>query len=261
MKERPILFSRPMVRALLAGEKTQARRLLRRQPEAPRCIYDCDGADTVVTAHCAPGHATAVVGFSWEMTRLSQTPAPFVDGATYDQSCPYGNVGDALWVRETWSPDHRNVYPCPSIVYRADNAVEEPIECPSWCKAWQTGEHNAECLKGAGFKWRPSIFMRRGASRLSLRITGIRVERVQSISEADAIAEGMAHYWREMDDKAARKVEHRWDAAARAHGYEKTPPDYRGLYAVLWDAINGKRAPFASNPWTWVIDVERVPRG
>ena len=99
------------------------------------------------------------------------------------------------------------------------------------------------------------------ASRLSLRITGIRVERVQSISEADAIAEGMAHYWREMDDKAARKVEHRWDAAARAHGYEKTPPDYRGLYAVLWDAINGKRAPFASNPWTWVIDVERVPRG
>lgn len=242
MKERPMLFSGGMVRALLAGEKTQTRRLLKRQPEAPRCIYDCDGADTVVTAHCAPGHATAVVGFSWEMTRLNQTPAPFVDGATYDQNCPYGNVGDQLWVRETFDLAMGSGGMSEVVIYRADEP--DRAEGARWTD-----------------KWRPSIFMRRRDSRLSLRIARIRVERVQAISEADATAEGMAHYWREMDDKAARKVRHRWDDAARAYGYGKTPPDYRGLYAVLWDQINGKRAPFATNPWTWVIDVERVPHG
>jgi hypothetical protein len=117
---------------------------------------------------------------------------------------------------------------------------------------------SVRCAEDYGLKQTPSIHMPRWASRLTLRVTGIRVERVQAISEADAIAEGMAHYWREMDYTASRAVEHRWDDAARAYGYGKTPPDYRGLYAVLWDAINGKRAPFASNPFVWVIDVERV---
>ena len=253
MTTRPILFSRPMVRALLAGEKGQTRRLLKRQPEAPRCIYDCDGADTTVTAHYTKGVKGLLARFEWAMTRLNQTPAPFADGSTYDWSCPYGNVGDELWCRETWAylGGDEDLYQREprAVSYRA---TWDSDQC------WQFPNRAPFTDYVPGGKWRPSIFMPRWASRLTLRVTGIRVERAQSISEADAIAEGMAHYWKEMDYAASQAIEHRWDDAARAYGYEKTPPDYRGLYAVLWDQINGKRAPFASNPWTWVIDVERV---
>ena len=128
--------------------------------------------------------------------------------------CPHGQPGDRLWVKETWVKTD-GMTSVPDVFYRAsENAV------------------NAEQLS----PWKPSIFMPRWASRITLEIVGVRVERVQDITETDAMAEGVA--WKDHAGLA------RFTAAK--------------LYAALWDSINAKTHPWASNPWVWVIEFKRV---
>jgi hypothetical protein len=175
VKERPILFSGDMVRALRSGRKTQTRRI----------VKDRVNSDT--------------------------------------GRCPYGKVQEKLWVRETWA-DYLG-----EIVYRAD-----------------------EGLEGIGFapeslKWKPSIFMPRSASRITLEITDIRVERLQDISEEDAIAEGIMY-----EDHYSRRY---FDSLAEDYSY-KSPID---SYQSLWDSINGDKHPWESNCWVWVISFRRMP--
>jgi hypothetical protein len=130
--------------------------------------------------------------------------------------CPYGAPGDTLWVRETWTQ-----YP-----------IElNPEPCDAWYKATSNGPPPP-------FKWRPSIHMPRWASRITLRITDIRVERLQDISEDDARAEG---------------VSSEWDDYER---YGQSEP-YRYGFSALWSEINGPDA-WDANPWVWVISFERV---
>ena len=126
-----------------------------------------------------------------------------------------GQPGDKLWVRETW----RRVEGY--IDYRATINKEQHY-----------GDSDA---------WRPSIFMRRGDSRITLEITGVRVERLQDISEKDAKAEGLAR------DPAHPGV---WTWPGYPSG--STNPIY--AYHLLWDSINGKAYPWDSNPWVWVIE-------
>ncbi len=139
--------------------------------------------------------------------------------------CPYGKPGDRLWVRETWAPRAQGGY-----WYAAD--PETALFKESWI----------------GFKWRPSIFMPRSASRITLEIIGVRVERLQEISEADALAEGIVRW----DSPGA----HYMFAINEAGDYNG--PTARLVYQGLWDRINGVDS-WASNPWVWVIEFKSRP--
>ncbi len=220
MVERPVLFSAPMVRALLAGRKTQTRRLLTPQPGS----------------FCSHVEEFRGEGGGWIAGDNS--------GRVF--RCPFGLPGDRLWVRETWSPDCTNVYPCPKAWYRATNDVDgfqiarhADCEPPLHCKHGPS----AECW--AGFHWRPSIHMPRWASRILLEITEVRVQRLQEISEEDARAEGVV-----ATDAAVVFQDRR-----RIPALEMT---YRGAFACLWDSINAKRSPWARNDWVWALGLKVV---
>ena len=188
MKERPILFSAPMIRALLAGTKTQTRRIV-----AERC-----GPVFVPDANLAAWNNGARL--------LSGEPGP------------YGVPGDRLWVRETFAVSEADA----GVKYRADGDAEG---------VW---------------RWKPSIFMRREYSRLTLEITEVRVERLQDISGEDAHAEGIVQP--RCGCESCQRSATMCPADASSHIEE---------YMHLWDGINGKRAPWASNPWVWVLTFRR----
>jgi hypothetical protein len=222
MKERPILFSAPMVRAILDGSKTQTRRLVKPQPtsgEWPLLDIALDMRGNRVGA--------AV----WWMDENDQH-----NGETL---CPYGQPGDRLWVKETHAPaadcwgawERRmrmdSTGPAPLIHYRADG-----------------GDPFVE-------KWRPSIFMPRWASRIKLEITGVRVQRLQGISKEDAKAEGIDEWIkRGFVDATNGKP---WESAVR---FDATCP-FRGAFGSLWESINGAGA-WDANPWVWVVEFKRI---
>lgn len=191
MKERPILFSSPMVRALLDGRKTVTRRVVK----LPTSLIDGDLEN-------------AVPDLMFGVTPGLHIPMP--DGSQQRLRNPWGWPDPCrLWVRETWQDPQGLRLP----VYRADDAT-----------AWQH------------LKWRPSIFMPRWASRILLEIVSVRVERLQSIIESDAMAEG------------AEPV--------------LVPPDggscpYIEGYRDLWESINGPGS-WELNPWVWVIEFKRI---
>jgi len=201
MKERPILFSGPMVRALLAGTKTQTRRIVKPQPapdQQPRTVIGSSG-------------------FVYVMDNAPLLPYPEVRRVRWD--CPYGQPGDRLWVRETFGHFERNdnFTPGCEVFYRADGGCLE-IE-----------------------PWRPSIHMPRWASRITLEITGVRVERLQDIDISAAQAEGVSDTGSLILDSA---------------GNEQGGPIAE--YAVLWEQINGPGS-WDANPWVWVLEFRRLP--
>jgi len=164
MKERPILFSDEMVRAILAGQKTQTRRVIKNTQE-----YTFKGMD---------GHI-ARFGYADSILYVAR-------------HCPYGIPGDRLWVRETWAApgylDHRkpsDIEDWNPILYRADGFIARQFAVD---KNW---------LSSMFGRWRPSIFMPRWASRINLEIVNVRVERLQDISEEDAKAEGVSAVMRD----------------------------------------------------------------
>ena len=159
MKERPILFSAPMVRALLAGTKTQTRRAVKHQP-GPSCLIEegFEGESPFVYSALygdGPGH------------EVHEARTPCV--------CPYGRPGDRLWVRETWCR-------------KWDDERGFLDEC--WYRASNPDVVSVDAMEKS--PWKPSIHMPRWASRILLEITGVRVERLQDINEMDAAAEGVA---------------------------------------------------------------------
>jgi hypothetical protein len=209
-RERPILFSAPMVRALLEGRKTQTRRLVK--------MREFQRSDTV-------GY-----DFAFRDRRLLWNE--YTHGQLVNSKWNrYGAPGDRLWVRETWDYFGGDEYLYQgdpgAVLYRAD-----------------PGHHDG-AWRDRG--WRPSIHMPRWASRLTLEVTGVRVERVQGISEEDARAEGLFE-WRSPSGVAhfGEGVADTWETSAAA------------AFARLWDSINGKRAPWSSNPWVWVVEFRRV---
>lgn len=213
MKDRPILFSAPMVRAILAGTKTQTRRVVKPQPSG---------------FVGGPG-VTLTNGLPDPLLPLDETVEPY----GREIRCPYGQPGDRLWVRETWAYgihalSSRNAEREGPWVYSADAAAEQG--------------RLGDC-------WRPSIHMRREASRITLEVTVVRVERLQEISEADAVAEGIEPFTDFLPSGHWR----RYDAAALA-GYTSSPTD---AYASLWESINGPGS-WDANPWVWAVEFKRV---
>ena len=170
-KERPILFSGPMIRAILEPQKTQTRRIVKRQRDMEFDVND-------------PTYGPYWLSYATE-----------ADGEDAKVRCPYGKPTERLWVREThryWFPDWIDppAYPC-RCRYKADNSlVELAVE---WEEDLQFSTPKDVGLDVESTKWRPSIFMPRWASRILLEITAIRVERLQSISGPDCWAEGIAY--------------------------------------------------------------------
>jgi hypothetical protein len=171
MNEHPILFSRKMVRAILAGKKSQTRRIVKQNP---------------------------------------QGKVPFTD----ELPCPYGHTGDFLWVRETFAQ-----YP-DGFVFKADFPDD----------GFGSGIVNLKTGENYPLVWKPSIHMPRKASRLLLEITELRIERLNSISESDAIAE-----------------------SCTGENFDTPVNDF----IWLWDSINAERGySWASNPFVWVVSFQ-----
>ena len=208
MKERPILFSAPMVRALLAGTKTQTRRIFK--PD--RMTWDANGR---YTTHAMRGGELSITG-----------SGPFKP-SSWLHYCPYGQPGDRLWVRETFA--------------RIDGQTRPWIET-DYQATYTHGDRLGDTL-GIKKRWTPSIHMPRHASRITLEVTGVRVERLQDIDLADALAEGISDTGALILDSA---------------GNEQGGPIAE--YAVLWEQINGKGS-WDANPWVWVIEFKRVEGG
>lgn len=223
MKERPILFSAPMVRAILEGRKTQTRRVLKL--DWLRCLDPEDPEDLAKI--------------------LSQ--------------CPYGVPGDRLWVRETWGSadqfyqSHENETPS-VVAYRADlAAIQWDAEPPRKIPKYDIEQWNWNAMR-----WRPSIHMPRWASRLTLEVVSVRVERLHDISEEDAKAEGVEPFPDTSPDEQVIP-------GPGFNGAVMTNQRHRFAFYVLWDSINGEGS-WDANPFVWVVEFkvlgsEGVSRG
>lgn len=215
MSEHPILFSTPMVRAILSGQKTVTRRPLATfqypsltDPESPSA-----GWFAVAQRHRRYGF-----GVSAASEQLC------ADALATAGVCPYGKPGDRLWVRETWLADAQ----LDSIAPR-DMSQGEPIMYPADGSFRQTG-----CAMISQGRGRPSIHMPRWASRILLEITDIRVERLQDINEQQALAEGVMAAERDIDPD----------------GNDLSAVE---LFGGLWVMLNGMES-WNANPWVWVVE-------
>ena len=204
MKQRPILFNSAMVRAILSGQKTQTRRVVKpHRSDDAFCLQDFND------------------GKGWWPYRSEDGESPFMDGNEYPLSCPFGSAGDQLWVRETWSHDAPSTEEC-----RA--SFEDALGGIGFGPYYLATETAPETLR-----WIPSIHMPRWASRITLEITKIRVERLHDISEEDAIAEGA-----------------QWSACcAPQEGSVKAG------FAQIWHSTGGD---WDANSWVWVVEFKRV---
>ncbi len=222
--ERPIIFGVEGVRAILAGTKTQTRRVIKPQPNA--------GTN---------GRMVTLGGASWGL----------LDGYLLGEwRCPYGVPGDRLWVRETWLELDGRHQP-PRCAYRADQK-------PGDLDSEEIRQEYIRC--GYPYRWRPSIHMPRWASRLTLELTDVRVQRLQEISEQDAQAEG-AVYYPEIPRGRYGDNGTRWQMAVVPRDTDDCLTSARLAFGNAWNKINGsKRAMWSSNPWVWAISFRRVAR-
>ncbi|HCW0396171.1 hypothetical protein SD209_11030 [Pseudomonas aeruginosa] len=204
MKERPILFTGPMVRAILEGRKTVTRRAVK---------------DTGFYAIDAAIHGNEVA--------LREREA-------LSTRCPFGQPDDRLWVREAWAADAQV-----DAIAPRDLSQGEPIWYPADFSVRQTG--CSMISKGRG---RPSIHMPRWASRILLEITAVRIERLQDISEEQALAEGVR----------GEPCDHARQACADIGCWGDTA---KGAFGFLWESLNGEGS-WAANPWVWVVEFKRV---
>jgi hypothetical protein len=214
MTEYPIIFSGPMVKAILEGRKTQTRRICRQ------------GNDNVghyeAWAICPAKESGWIAWFGQDSENIENfTKQAYPNGF----SCPYGKPGDRLWIRENFQ----------YILLQSECTGPEDIRYQA-----TADELELACTK----RWRPSIHMSRWASRITVEVTEVRVQRLQAISKEDAISEGC-----EFGNTHGLNVN---EERERWHGPE------RQNFANLWDSINGKRAPWENNPWVWAISFRRI---
>lgn len=202
MKKHPIIFSSEMVQAILDGRKTQTRRVIKPQPK--------DDIEKHFTGHWISG----LVDDSYERVHI----------------CSYGQVGDRLWVRESWATE--KIFDSMSAKQIEDTGVGT---IPFWYKVndWQIDRDGQ--IRG---RWRTGRFCPHWASRITLEITEIRVQRLQEITEGDAMSEGVNSHLELNKD-----------------GWRTAIDDFKDL----WDSINIKRGyGWGINPWVWVISFKRL---
>lgn len=215
MAERPILFSGAMVRAILEGRKSQTRRVVKGR-----------GSRGLPEFHGGRGEENDPSAWGWFFDGpdhhgyevLARGLDERHDHGLVSMPCPFGRVGDRLWVRETFVYRHKY----DRYYYRADHLAFAPYA------------HNG---------WKPSIYMPRRASRLTLEVTGVRVERLNDISEEDAMAEGI----KQLSSGS-------YGVGGELASLSMSAPD---AFRSLWESINGPGS-WESNPWVWAITFKRV---
>ena len=224
MKERPILFSGPMVRAILSGQKTVTRRAMKHQPCRQPVMVPNGSANF------------------WS------NPL-YIEGAmmgSQNHGCPYGQPGDRLWVRETWLEDPEDDGTWAYTQYMGCKG--SPLsDIP---KRFQKPDH---CIfradwNGPEMLWRPSIHMPRWASRILLEVTDVRVERLQDISEDQCIAEGI--------EGCVPGCQSPYDGDG-APECDCMNLSYEESFQALWSSINGAKS-WSANPWVWVVEFKRI---
>jgi hypothetical protein len=258
VRERPILFSGPMVKAILAGTKTQTRRVLTPPPPTAEAVCAKSGSGfDLFTDRSTPGEYR-VAGPVWAVRDLMDG---FGGGHGPRWRCPYGAPGDRLWVRETWQ-----------CYVLGKNDLLAPTPRPALCSIGYAATEDTRVGTAPDFAryegpWRPSIFMPRWASRMTLEITDVRVQRLQEITVEDVQAEGIRLPCRVPDPAKPTEVipllrvtgtpSPREFSSKRAEDW--TAEDYwRHAFAHEWNVLNGKRAPWATNPWVWAISFRRA---
>jgi hypothetical protein len=209
MRERPILFSAPRVRAILDGSKTQTRRVVK---------------------HPLAQAAVRINSYKGQ----SEFDCIFPDDTGGIIQCPYGIPGDRLWARETFAMNEAKGGP--PVVYRADHGEAQSV--------FVERPHSAE-WDVVVTRWRPSIFMPRAASRILLEITDVRVQRLQEISEEDALAEGVS-------DGGCLSC-----GSSEPCGCSDPQPDARDSFSWLWQSIHGSDG-WHADPWVWAITFRRI---
>lgn len=241
MKERGMIFNGEMVRAILDGRKTQTRRIMKVQPDTPEF-----GLRRIIESSIA----NEIGMYFW-----SQEDARGIKARSKQFSCPFGDAGDRIWVRETWGVVSHELDEDGRIQpWSPDRPATAIHEMP-----FGNGYYSGHAIYAAdgeftwgdddGYEdgrscWKPSIHMPRAACRTLLEVTGVRVERLNSISQEDAQAEGMELTgWRPTysDPDSGGEV---W-----------TPYDN---FAQLWESIYGEES-WKANPWVWVIEFKVVP--
>ncbi len=226
MKERGMIFNAEMVRAILDGRKTQTRRIIK---------------------NCSVGRDP--------ISRFIKIEKKFIGCYPEDvpelirECCPYGVPGDRIWVRETWADVNHDG--CPAVAYRADGEVrdlqeddgeEDDPNLEKYCFA----NFYPDLISGTEGRWTPSIHMPRWASRITLEITAVRVERLSEISEADAAAEGVPPAGDLLPDHPGAYLTPKGDFATAKVAFQR-----------LWESIYGDDS-WQANPWVWVIEFKRV---
>ncbi len=227
MKERPILFSAPMVRAILAGAKTRTRRIVKydvRGPNGPNNPPD------IFDWYDAAG--------KWRGAHRANGDHPSGERCNAMDLCPYGARGDRLWVRESWQPLW--------ATERAPSSMKSP---EGWAISYPATDGIQEFRDidrmRLSTRCKPSIHMPRWASRITLDVTGVRVERLHDITNDDAKAEG-----------AAYRIAPGGDLAG-AFSHVDTPIGHRDHFVDLWRSINGAES-WDANPWVWVVEFKRI---
>jgi len=211
MNEKPILFSGEMVRAILSGRKTQTRRVVTPQPKND--LSWAKRGEKYASTFFASEYA-----MRGEIARCSH----------------YGQPGDRLWVRETWRCEERGEYGIDGVHYQADDAFIVIENTQEAADAWIDA-------KREGDPWRPSIYMPRWASRITLDVVSVMVERVQLITGSDVYFEGVGVPY------------------TTNSGIAKYQESQRAEFSKLWDSINAKRGfGWDVNPWVWVIEFKVV---
>lgn len=233
MSDHPILFSAPMVLAILSNRKTMTRRVVKPQP-ACGCRYEMNGARSA---------ACHLANKAWESKDFEHCYVPVrPTSASHLLPCPYGRPGDHLWVRE-------------SVRICGSSTDGEPLNDPP---AWYMADGPCPSIENWPH-FRPSIHMPRWASRITLEVTDVRVERLRSISADDVRAEGV-----ELPVSASGCPEGMAAPLIRIPNPYKPPAKWTEddfwmcEFSCLWDSINGKKFQWASNPWVWVIGFKRI---
>jgi hypothetical protein len=213
MKERQILFNPKMVQAVLEGRKTQARRVMKIQPSQKDM--------KLMTLTSTTGNNRNVGKAYW--CKMSSDGLNIINDDFNYFTCPYGILGNRLWVRETWKFFEEKTGQ-DWIVYKDGSK-----------KIWPNIANLDWPQTGFNGKWHPSIHMPRWASRITLEITNVRVERIQDITASNIESEGVLKQQTEFGD-------------------------ILDIWIKLWDSINGKRpgCSWIDNPWVWVIEFKKV---
>lgn len=230
MRERPILLNADMVRAVLNGSKTQTRRIIQ------SAAKNMQARGHEVITHRAPGDKW-YGDYVYSMRDRSGVWQDFTN-EQFLAKCPFGQPGDRLWVRETFRV-HSRATDVATLVYKASQR-----------QSWTQQTHRVPvsvCNKPAVIeKWTPSIHMPRWASRITLEITGVRVERSQDITEQDSAAEGVPPAGDLLPEYPDTYLTPKGDFATAKVAFQR-----------LWESIYGEDS-WQANPWVWVIEFKRV---